>query len=103
MENRGVSDAFGRERFPTYFGHPSGFYWWRSELGRLQPDGSLEYGWDNILLGEDGNDIIIGRDGNDALCGGNGNDKIWGDGHTASSFPPPDVQFPDDPARAGSE
>jgi Ca2+-binding RTX toxin-like protein len=101
--NTAVVDAFGRDRFPSYYNHPSGFFYYRSMVGRLQPDGTTETGYDNILLGEDGDDILIGRDGCDALAGGNGNDKIWGDGQSLNGLTPPDVLNPDDPARSGSD
>ena len=98
--NRTVVDAFGLQRFPGYPTHPSGSYS-RVPLGRYIVGQGQEYGYDNILLGEDGDDIILGRRGADALCGGNGNDKIWGDGNDPSSAPPPSADNPDDPSTAG--
>jgi len=62
----------------------------------------LDLGYDNILLGEDGNDTLIGRRGADALCGGRGNDKLWGDGQFESEMPP-GATDPDNPATNGND
>lgn len=99
--NTFVRDAFGLQRFPNYPTHPSGSYT-RFPIGHeLVPMRLWTRGYDNILLGEDGDDIVVGRRGSDALAGGNGNDKIWGDGKTLNFAPPPDVVNPDNPATAG--
>lgn len=99
--NTTVRDAFGLQRFPNYPTHPSGSYT-RFPIGHeLVPMRLWTQGYDNILLGEDGDDVIVGRRGSDALAGGNGNDKIWGDGAALNFAPPPDVINPDNPATAG--
>lgn len=71
-----------------FFGNDALFY--RYASGNVQ-------GFDNILVGLDGNDTLIGGGGNDALIGdgvsslnllspGPGNDILWGDG--AGNFVP---------------
>lgn len=89
-----VTDAYGRMRFPTQLTHSNPPYT-RNPL-------RWEFGYDNILLGEDGNDTIIGRRGADALCGGRGNDKIWGDGQFENDAPPGAID-PDNPATNGND
>lgn len=99
--NTNIYDAFMTNRFPAYPTHSTGSYT-RYRVGREMVNSrTWDVGYDNILLGEDGDDRIVGRRGSDALCGGGGNDKIWGDGHYIYQLPQPDVINPDDPSTAG--
>jgi len=79
--NTFLADSFYSQRFPT---------------GVQNPDRG---GWDNILVGLEGDDLIIGRRGQDALAGNDGNDVIWGDNITGN----PNGNGPDDGTGPGAD